>query len=57
MVILPILKTFLICSHSLPVSASLFLQNLCLKKCLISVVAMAVHSFPYNQPELLRVEA
>ena len=52
----PSWKIFLICSHSLQVSASLLLQNLCLKKCVISLVVMGVHGFLYNQPQLLRVE-
>ena len=46
------LKIFLIYSHSLPVSASLFLQSLCLQKCAISLVAMAVHGFFYKQTQL-----
>ena len=46
---LPVLKFFLICCHSLPVPASLFLQNLCLKQFVISFVT-AVHGFFITNP-------
>ena len=45
-----IFNFFLICSYFLPISASLFLQSLWLKKCSqISLAVIAVHVFYYKQ--------